>query len=73
MWLDENPNPARAVTNWSRSERCVMLFKYENGSRLLAQSRNVPFVNPEAVIRKLCLIHQVVLAACIASPEARGH
>ncbi len=33
MWLDENPNPARAVTNWSRGERCVMLSKYENGSR----------------------------------------
>lgn len=42
-------------------------------NRSLGQKDSYPFVNPEAVIRKLCFIHQVVLAARVASPEARGY
>lgn len=42
-------------------------------NRSLGQKGSYPFVNPDAVIRKLCFIHQVVLAAREASPYGRGH
>jgi hypothetical protein len=42
-------------------------------NRSLGQKDSYPFVIPDAVIRKLCFIHEVVLAARGASPDARGY